>query len=497
MNEQFYNEPWFLKTVMNNIKEAVTVTDLEEKIIYVNGATEELFGYTREEMIGEHPSSFNAEVNSNGIQREILKTISEGNVWREKILNKRKNGELFILSLEVKPLKDKDGKTIAFIAFQRDVTEIENAKQEIIVTKNKYAIIFESAPMGVIMTDEKGIIIECNNRIKELLGYDKNEIAGYHFCKKLHPDDCLQSKEHLKKIIEGMGLNYIEYKFIRKDGSIVDMAVNCVSLRDKNDKFVHMVCFLTNITERKKSEYKLKKLAIELRQSNFELEQFAYIASHDLQEPIRVISSYCQLLKESHYDIIDDSGKKYIDYTINATIRMRTLINDLLNFSMAGKKDQPFEDVNIFNLVKEVMVDYEMAIEDTGSRIIIENDLPVIFAIHLRIKQLLSNLISNALKFHTDKKLIIRIGCYDKGDSWLFYIKDNGIGIKPKDFDKVFGVFKRLYSRDKYPGTGIGLALCKRIVETHGGKIWIDSKPDDGTWIYFTISKNIEVDKPL
>jgi len=370
-NKQFYNESWFLETIMNNIKEAVTVTDLEERIIYVNGATEELFGYTKEEMIGKDPSSFNAEVNSNSIQKEITKTISSGGTWNRQIFNKKKNGELFLLSLKVKPLKNNNGEILGFIAFQED------------------------------------------------------------------------------------------------------------------------------ISEKKKSEDTLKKLAVELQQSNFELEQFAYIASHDLQEPVRVISSYCQLLKESHYNDIDIDGKKYIDYTIDATIRMKNLINDLLNFSMAGRKDQPFEDINIFNLIKEIMIDYEMAITDTGSQVIIENDFPVIFAVHLRIKQLLSNLISNALKFHSDKNPIIRIGCYDKGDSWLFYVKDNGIGIKSKDFDKIFGVLKRLYSRDEYPGTGIGLALCKRIVENHDGKIWVDSKLNEGTKIYFTISKNIEVDNSL
>ena len=354
--------------------------------------------------------------------------------------------------------------------------------------------IFEAAPAAISFVDAEGFLIDCNSKMEDLIGYKKEEITGEHFQKWIHPDYHDKGQSNLNLLMEDNISHSVEYRFVKKDGQIIDVSVDSTSMRDKNNNFTHTICYLTDVTENKKSGIALEELAKELKKSNLELEQFAYVASHDLQEPLRVVSSYCQLLKEKHYSHMDEDGRKYIDYAIDATLRMKILIKELLDFSRVGRKDEPFEEVKISDIIKEVLSDYEMAIDETEAEIIIENgDLPVICAIRFRIKQLLSNLLSNALKFHSDKKPIIRIGCCDEDDNWLFYVKDNGIGIESQYFDRIFGIFKRLYSRDEYPGTGIGLALCKRIVETHGGKIWVDSDADEGTWIYFTISKNIGV----
>lgn len=372
MGNKFYKERWFFESVMDNIPTAVIVTDLEEVIIYVNGATEELFGYTKDELIGEHSSITNAGPSSVDIQRDISNTITDGGTWHNQILNERKNGELFVLDLKVGPLENEEGTVIGFIGYQKDVTDIK---------------------------------------------------------------------------------------------------------------------------KRKKAETELKNITLELQQINFELEQFAYVASHDLQEPLRVVSNYCEMLRNkcSPCPSRDEETEKWLRYTIEATERMKTLIKELLDFSRVGRKDSPFEYVNVYDTIKEVLLDYEIAIADSDAEIIIEDELPVISAIRSRIKQLLANLLSNSLKFRSEKSPIIRIGCCDEGSFWLFYVKDNGIGIESQYFERVFGIFKRLYSREEYPGTGIGLALCKRIVETHGGKIWVDSDVKNGTWIYFTISKDIKL----
>ena len=242
---------------------------------------------------------------------------------------------------------------------------------------------------------------------------------------------------------------------------------------------------------KKEDSENFSKIVEELEKKNQELEQFAYIASHDLQEPLRVISSYCQLIKEKNYESMDDEGKKYLDYSIDATFRMKTLIKELLDFSRVGKRDRPFEEIDLNILIKEVLKDFKIAIKETGVNIIVENNLPTIFAIKFRIKQLLHNLISNSIKFRCKGNSEVRIKCCEENinDYWLFYIKDNGIGIETRYYDKIFGIFKRLYSREEYPGTGIGLALCKKIVETHGGRIWVDSDKKDGTYFYFSILK--------
>ena len=198
-------------------------------------------------------------------------------------------------------------------------------------------------------------------------------------------------------------------------------------------------------------------------------------------------------MREKEYDKVDEESKKFFDYIINSSFRMKTLIKELLDYSRVGRRDKPFERIDLQKLVEEVLSDFNMLIEDSGAEIIVESRMPSIFAIRFRIKQLIYNLVSNSLKFRGEDNPIIRIGCCEdttNSNCWLFYVKDNGIGIEPKYYDRIFGVFKRLYSREEYPGTGIGLALCKRIVETHGGKIWVDSTVGKGTFMYFTIAKS-------
>jgi PAS domain S-box-containing protein len=288
-------------------------------------------------------------------------------------------------------------------------------------------------------------------------------------------------------------------KIIRQEGNVIGddgkelwFHSTLVPIYDEDKKIDYIIISSINTTEQKENQIQLQKSARELIRSNEELEEFAYIASHDLQEPLRVIASYCQLLKEKYYCGLDEEGQKYVNYTISSAIRMKTLIKELLDFSKVGRKDEPFEYVDIKEIIQEVLVDYQMVISESNAKIIIEDELPVLFSIRFRMKQLIANLVSNALKFRSEKCPVINIGCCDEGDFWLFYVRDNGIGIESQYFDRIFGIFKRLYSRDEYPGTGIGLALCRRIVETHGGKIWVDSEKDQGTYMYFTISKHVD-----
>ncbi len=493
MANKFYKERWFFESVMNNISVSVIVTDLEQTIIYVNGATEELFGYTEEEMIGKHPSFVNAEPSSAEIQRNIYKTAMDGGVWHNQILNEKKNGDLFVLDLKVSTLKNEEGKVIGLIGYQKDVTDIKVATEEAIFSENKYEKIFKNAPRLITLVYEDGTLKDCNDRMFEFLGYTKEEVIGKNvkmfFGESSHP----LIRKNMGKIMGGEKQDE-EYNMIRKDGEIINVNIKSTVAIDENNK-KHTICFIADVTQSKKAEIELKELALELQQINSELEQFAYVASHDLQEPLRVVANYCEMLSDKCNDCPkrDEETEKWMRYTIEATERMKTLIKELLDFSRVGRKDSPFEYVNVYDIIKEVMLDYEIAITDSNAEIIIEDELPIIFAIRFRIKQLIANLLSNSLKFHSEKPPIVRIGCCDEGSFWLFYVKDNGIGIESQYFERVFGIFKRLYSREEYPGTGIGLALCKRIVETHGGKIWVDSDVKNGTWIYFTISKDIKL----
>lgn len=241
----------------------------------------------------------------------------------------------------------------------------------------------------------------------------------------------------------------------------------------------------------------LRESTKELRKSNKELEQFAYITSHDLQEPLRVVASYCQLIKEfieenCQKDLTSEEKEeidKYIGFTIDATYRMKALIQDLLEFSRVGRVDNSYSMVNLNNVLKDILNDFEITTKEYNINIECQN-LPQIPIKERRIGQVFHNLISNAIKFRKENVLTkIKIGYEEKENEYIFFVSDNGVGINNKYLDRIFGLFKRLYTRQEYPGTGIGLALVKKIVENHKGRIWVESEIDKGSTFYFTIPR--------
>ncbi|HXC92850.1 MAG TPA: ATP-binding protein [Geobacteraceae bacterium] len=243
-----------------------------------------------------------------------------------------------------------------------------------------------------------------------------------------------------------------------------------------------------DITARKQADEKIMRVLADLQRSNKELEQFAYVASHDLQEPLRMVSSYTQLLAERYQDKLDDKANLFIHYAVDGAVRMQQLINDLLAFSRIGTKGKSMEPVDAGAVLREAIQNLKMNIEETKTTI--TNDkLPEVRADASQLVQLFQNLIGNAIKFRGEVSPHIHMDAKDEGIEWLFSVRDNGIGIDPQFADKVFVIFQRLHTREEYPGSGIGLAICKKIVERHGGRIWFESEPDKGATFYFTIRK--------
>jgi PAS domain S-box-containing protein len=402
-------------------------------------------------------------------------------------------GEIWFHST-IMPFYDDDGKLDYLMVISIDITERKQAERKLL-TKEQ---VFDTSIAANSISDPQGIINEVNAAFLQIWGFsNEDEVLGKNI------SHFLQSEKKAAEIIETLNKEGVwegEYIAKKKYGSTFIAYGLATALRDENGEIVGYQSSVSDITDRRNNKEILEKnmeiLKIsseQLRKSNESLEEFAYVASHDMQEPLRVVASYCQLLKEKHYECLDDDGRKYIDYSIDSAMRMRTLIKELLDYSRVGRKDKPFEYVDIREIIREVIADYQMAIDDSNARIVIEDDMPVLLAIRFRVKQLISNIVSNALKFKSDKLPEIQIGVCEEEDAWLFYMKDNGIGIESQYFERIFGIFKRLYSRDEYPGTGIGLALCKRIVEAHGGKIWVDSDGKTGTCVYFTIAKHINI----
>jgi signal transduction histidine kinase len=248
------------------------------------------------------------------------------------------------------------------------------------------------------------------------------------------------------------------------------------------------------VEERRRAEDRLKKTLTDLERSNTELEQFAYVASHDLQEPLRMVSSYTQLLGERYGDQLDEKAKKFINYAVDGAVRMQQLIHDLLSFSRVTTRGAEFQVLDSHAALGTAIANLGEAIRDAGA-LVTNDDLPQVAADQIQLAQVFQNLISNAIKFRGQRQPLIHVSARQEDAHWLFSVKDNGIGIDPRYKDKVFVIFQRLHTREEYPGTGIGLALCQRIVQRHGGAIWFDSKPGEGSTFYFTFPKNREKEK--
>ena len=249
-----------------------------------------------------------------------------------------------------------------------------------------------------------------------------------------------------------------------------------------------LLVILTDVTERKRAEEALMDAVATVQRSNQDLEHFAYMASHDLQEPLRMVASYTQLLAQRYENQLDDKAQRYIHYAVDGATRMQRLINDLLTYSRVTTQGKAPEPIDSHSVLGEVLRNLSAAIEESQA-IITNGDLPTVRADATQLLQVLQNLIANAIKFRGKDVPHVHVSAREEGGEWLFSVKDNGIGIDAQYADRLFVIFQRLHSREEYPGTGIGLAVCKRIVERHGGRIWFGSEPGKGSTFYFTLPK--------
>lgn len=245
---------------------------------------------------------------------------------------------------------------------------------------------------------------------------------------------------------------------------------------------------VAELAESQERETLLAEQTGELRRSNSELEQFAYVASHDLQEPLRKVASFCQLLEKRYGTELDARGKQYIDFAVDGAKRMQVLINDLLTFSRVGRVHESWKPVDLDRSLDRALANLALIVEESGTTVVRADPLPELLGDATSLAMVWQNLIGNAVKFRRpDVPCRITVGCVREGEEWHLTVADNGIGIAPEFADKVFVIFQRLHARDEYEGTGIGLALCRKIIEFHGGRIWLDPGPAEGTLIHFTL----------
>ncbi len=249
---------------------------------------------------------------------------------------------------------------------------------------------------------------------------------------------------------------------------------------------------IEDVTERRRVEKELSHRAAELARSNAELEQFAYVASHDLQEPLRIVASYTQLLSRRYQGRLDTDADEFIAYIVDGAVRMKQLINDLLAYSRVSTQGKAFAPVDCEEIFRQALINLGMAVEESGA-VVTHDPLPTIPGDPSQLGQLFQNLIGNAIKFRGDLLPRIHLSAKEKQNEWLFSVQDNGIGIEPEYNHRIFIIFQRLHGKEAYPGTGIGLAVCRKIVERHGGTIWVESAIGKGSTFYFTVGKTGEI----
>ncbi|MFL5764063.1 MAG: sensor histidine kinase [Bacteroidia bacterium] len=369
------------------------------------------------------------------------------------------------------------------------VEELDFRIKKLTESEERFRIIVQEVKdYAIFMLDPDGYIMSWNKGAENIKGYTASEIVGQHFS-VFYTDEEIERKEpeYNLEMTRKLGRYRSEGWRKRKNGKLFWAEVSFNALYDAAGKLKGFAKVTKDNTAQKMADYALREKSEELARSNSELEQFAYVASHDLQEPLRMVTSYVQLLAKRYKGKLDEDADEFIGFAVDGSNRMRILINSLLEYSRVNR-EKPFEMIDVNALLAEMQQVLSNQIEENHVSIV-TTELPTIFGDQVLISQLFQNLISNAIKFKSDRKPEIRISCKTMENEYLFSVADNGIGIQKEYSDKIFVIFQRLHSKEQYPGTGIGLAICKKIVERHGGRIWVESEPGKGSTFYFTIKR--------
>ena len=462
-----------------------------ERIIDCNQKTLEMFGCSREQLLSTPPEKFWPEFQPDGTStleliNEQFQSALRGNTTTFELKSLRYDGSVFDAEMTSTIITLSGKKYLQTII--RDITERKIVEIALKEGEAKYRALVESAVDTIILIDNE-VIVDLNLATLKMFRGTREQLIGHKtwdFMPEFQSDGLLSkdmAKEKIKQALKGETL-FLEWSFIRCDGSAFDAELTFNTITLKGQKYFQAI--IRDITERKHAAEQMKKLTQELERSNTDLAQFAYVASHDLQEPLRMVTSFVQLLQHRYQGKLDKDADEFISYAVDGASQMQRLINDLLKYSRVGTHGKTLEPTNCNIVITHAISNLSKTIKEADAIINIDH-LPTISADYTQLVQLFQNLIGNAIKYHGKKQPEILIRATNKGDNWLFSVRDNGIGIDKDYIEKIFVIFQRLHNKSQYPGTGIGLSICKKIVERHGGRIWVESKPGQGSTFYFTI----------
>lgn len=473
---------FLLSAVVDSSDDAIISKNLDGVITSWNKSAQRLFGYTAEEAIGQTVASLLIPEDRQEEEPDILARLRRGErVDHFETVRRRKDDSLIDLSLTISPVRNREGVIIGASKIARDITESKRIRAKLMESEARFRQLADAMPQIVWTARPDGFVDYFNERWCEFTGFGRDAYGEANWERILHPEDLQRTRETWYAAVSSRERYNIEHRFFdRKENRWRWFMGRALPVPDAAGKVVKWFGTSTDIDDQKRVED-------QLRRANQDLEQFAFSASHDLQEPLRSIKIYSELLMKRHAHKLDGEALKFMSFLRNGATRMEILVRDLLTYTQATKFDEPPKVTDANEALKTALANLSGAIMETGAHVT-NGPLPLLPVNGTHLQQLFQNLIGNAIKYRSpERSPAVHVEAERQKDHWVFSVADNGMGIDPDYKESIFGLFKRLHSSNEYSGTGIGLAICRRIVDRYQGRIWVESEPGRGSTFRFTL----------
>jgi PAS domain S-box-containing protein len=481
--------------ILESAPDAMVIANGQGRIVLANAETERLFGYGGEELVGQLvdvlvPERFRGkhpQLREGYTAHPHTRTMGEGrDLW-----GLRKDKTEFPVEISLSPLESPEG--ILVTAAIRDISVRKSADKQLAETARELGVkhrllnaVVEGTTDLIYIRDLENRFTLANSACAKIFRLSVTEVVGSRM-RDLLPNDSYDAVAQSDQEILRTGVPCTLEEVAEIDGVTRMFLTTKGPYRDADGKIIGTIGISREITERKKAEDLLVKMVAELKRSNEELEQFAYVASHDLQEPLRMVASYTQLLSKHYKGRLDSDADEFISYAVDGSNRMQALIQDLLAYSRAGANGKAHHEISSEEALNEALSNLRASIQESGA-VVTHDSLPAITTDDAQLVQVFQNLVGNAIKYRRAELPRVHVSAAKNGGKeWNFSVQDNGLGIDPKHFERIFVLFQRLHGREEFKGTGIGLAICKKIVERLGGRIWVESEPGKGSTFYFAL----------
>lgn len=484
------------RAILNSIDQPFLALDRKLKIVAVNPAMEVAFfrwtgihlyvGQNYLEVLPEETIAERMKIYRRAFSGERISIEQEYNLGNEI--------RTYIVTYDPLIL---NSQIVGIIGNAKDITHQKIEERRIRETTQKFENAFNHTMIGMAITSMDGCLVQANPALCKMLGYTQEEFSRLKFQDLTHPDDLPRNMQMLNKLLSGdLKCMEIEKRYRRKDGEYIETQLSCSIVRDEKGEPLLYVAAIHDITPRlesmratEKAKENLRRQTEELARSNAELERFAYVASHDLQEPLRMIVSYLQFLDLEYHGHLSSQADEYLHFAVDGAKRMSILIRDLLTYSRVGRAELKLQEVRLNEVIDIVLQNLDSLIRDSSAKIECEK-LPALVCDRYQMLRVFQNLIENSLKYRSSRPLEVKISAVERSNELEISVSDNGIGFDQANAEKIFNVFQRLHDREKYPGSGIGLSIVQTIVHRHGGSVRATSVPDSGTTITITFPKS-------